>query len=208
MQAQSQERRALESQSRRLTVTAPTFDPDRVAHLEATDWRAYYDRKWLKMLKLMVQLTHAQFGLSWPRAIQASYLIIRASVAWAPVDHDLRMVRRYIRKFYRTAARHGRGVSFDPVKVADLELEYWVVHRELSGRPDDEKMPLIRSLARLHSATFGIPLEAAWESGVKRARAADTVDLITSKRSKDIEADWLLLEQYLREAYRSIKAQL
>ena len=30
-------------------------DPDRVAHFEKAGWEAYYDRKWLRVLRLMVQ---------------------------------------------------------------------------------------------------------------------------------------------------------
>ena len=31
-------------------------DPDRVAYFEKAGWQAYYDRKWLRVLRLMVQL--------------------------------------------------------------------------------------------------------------------------------------------------------
>ncbi|HZU03643.1 MAG TPA: hypothetical protein VFA10_28520 [Ktedonobacteraceae bacterium] len=56
----------------------------------------------------------------------------------------------------------------------------------------------------LHSAIFGLTAEQARKSAEWRLLAATTVDLITSKTSTDIEADWRKLEAYLRNAYSSI----
>jgi hypothetical protein len=183
------------------------FDPDRLAYLEVGGWRAYYDRKWPRMLRFMLQMMREQFGLSWPRSVQAAYYMVRASAAWAPVDHNTRVVRRNLRKFYRTVVLHGANFRFDPIKVAELEYRYWDVHRRLSGRPESAKGPLIQSFVDLHSALFGLPANAVKESAVGRARSADTVDLITSKRSRDVEGDWHRAEEYLREAYRSLAVQ-
>lgn len=184
------------------------FDPDRLAYLETEGWRAYYDHKWLRAFRLLVQLSHEQFGLSWPRAAQAAYYITRASVAWAPKENDPRKTRAYIRRFYRVAGTYGKGLHFNPRQVANLELRYWDVHRRLSGRPDSEKQPLIQSLMDLHSAIFGLPKEKTIPSAIGRAHAADTVDLITSHNSTDIDSDWRRIATYLREAYRSLKAEL
>jgi hypothetical protein len=188
--------------------SAVGFDADRLAYLEVAGWRAYYDHKWVLTFRLLVQLSREQFGLSWGRAVQAAYFITRASVAWAPVDNKPRVALRYIRKFYRLAATYGSNVHFEPRRTADLEFKYWDVHRRLSGRPESEKMPLIRTLAELHSAIFGLPVEAMWQSGVDRAHSTDTVDEITGKRSTDVEGDWRRAEEYLRKAYRDIQAQL
>src|SRR5690349_3928611 len=108
------------------------MNPERLAYLEAAIWRSYYDRRWLRVLGLTLQLVHEQFHLSWPRAVQAAYYTTRAALAWAPLEHDLQKVRRYLERFYR--ATHAK----DPAGVAELELRYWVVHRDLSGRPEAE----------------------------------------------------------------------
>src|SRR5438552_9199524 len=89
------------------------FDPDRLAYLEVAGLRAYYDHKWMRMLKLVVQLMHEQFHLSWLRAIQASYYMTYASIAWAPLDNKPEVTRRYIHKFYDLAARYGAGYHYD-----------------------------------------------------------------------------------------------
>jgi hypothetical protein len=118
--------------------------------------------------------------------------------------HDVEFAREYLRRFYWTARHYGREVAFDPVQAADLELAYWVAHRDLSGRAESEKGPLEESLTRLHAALCDLPLERVRESGVARARAADVVDEITSHRSRDLELDWARVERHLRECYGSI----
>jgi hypothetical protein len=50
-----------------LAVPRPRrFDSDRVEYFEKAGWRAYYDRRWLRVLRLMVQLNREQFAMSPP----------------------------------------------------------------------------------------------------------------------------------------------
>lgn len=35
------------------------FDPDKVAYFEKAGWQAYYDRKWLRVLSLMIHTQYA-----------------------------------------------------------------------------------------------------------------------------------------------------
>lgn len=182
-----------------------TFDPDRTAYLEVTGWRAYVDKKWLKMLWLVLLLTREQFGFSWLRAVQGGYYITRASILWKPVDHDVRAVRRYLRKFYKLALEHGKDYSFDPREVADKELRYWIVSRKVSATPYRDDTPLIPVFAELHAAIFGISVEEAWASAVGRARSLHAYGKVASGQANDdIEGEWQRSEQYLREGYRTL----
>jgi hypothetical protein len=175
--------------------------PDRVAYFEARGWRAYYDRDWFKLLRLIVSLCQEQFRIPFPVSLLAAYYVTRASIAWAPIDHDVAAVNAYYEKFYRFAGRYS-GLRFDPKQVAALETEYNDVHRRLSGKPD--KSEFIQTMIKLHCAVFGITPEQARESAELRVLANDTVDLITSHTSLDVEGDWARLEEYLRQCYRSI----
>jgi hypothetical protein len=177
------------------------FKPDRVAYFEANGWRAYYDRKWLKLLRLVVSLCQEQFRIPFPMSLVAAYYVTRASVAWAPIDHDISVVNAYYEKFYRLARRYS-GLKFDPKRAGELETEYNDVHRRLSGKPD--KTEFIQMMVKLHSEIFGITPEQAKESAELRVLANNTVDLITSKTSTDVEGDWAKLEEYLRQCYRSL----
>lgn len=182
--------------------TAFRFQPDRVAYYEAAGWRAYYDRSWLKLLRLIVELCQQQFRIPFPMALIASYYIVRASVAWAPLNHDESVVTAYYAKFYRIARRYS-GVIFDPDRAGLLEMRYNDDHRRLVGQPD--KSAFIQTMVELHSELFGITADQARESAELRVDACNAVDRITSKMSTDVEADWALTEDYLRQCYRSLE---
>jgi hypothetical protein len=186
-------------------ATTFKFNPERVAYFEAAGWRAYYDHKWIKMLRLIVGLCQEQFRIPFPMSLLAGYYTIRASAAWVPADHDEQKILRYLEKFYQLARRYS-GQKFDPSRVAVLELHYFDVHRRLSGKP--EKDEFLQILIDLHSAIFGLSSEQMEESAEWRLLAANTVDLITSNSSTDVEGDWVKLEEYLRRCYRSIQNAL
>lgn len=181
------------------------FNADRVAYFEANGWRAYYDRKWLRLLRLIVSLCQEQFRIPFPVSLLAAYYVTRASVAWVPLDHDEQKVQKFYEKFYRLAQRYS-GLKFDPARVGALELKYNDVHRRLSGTPD--KTEFIDAMIELHSALFSLTPEQARESAELRVLANNTVDLITSKTSTDPEADWEKLEEYLRQCYRSLEREV
>jgi hypothetical protein len=177
------------------------FDPDRVAYLEATGWRAYYDRDWLKLLRLVVVLCEDQFQIPSPVSLVAAYYVTRASLAWAPIDHNARVVQHYYERFYRVARRYS-NFSFDPARVAELEFEYNDVHRQLVSEAD--KSAFIDTMVRLHSALFGLSPAEARESAEYHVRANRIVDSITGGRTTDVEGDWASLEDELCRCYRSI----
>jgi hypothetical protein len=181
------------------------MNPERIAQIEANGWRAYYEHKWFKMLRLIAALAQEEFHIPFPMSLLAAYYTTRASVAWVPVDHDLRKVLSYLTKFYRIA-QHYSGLNFDVEHVADLELQYFDVHRRCAGLED--KSEFIQTMVDLHSAIFGITTEQARESAELRVLAGNTVDLITSKTSTDVAADWAKLEEYLRQCYSSIQHEL
>ena len=181
-----------------------TMNPERIAYFEAAGWRAYYDRKWLQLMRLLVELNQEEFRIPFPMSLLAAYYTARASAAWAPVNHDERKVLNYLREFYGIARRYS-GLQFDARRTAALELRYFEVHRRLSGQPEKEEF--LQSLVDLHCAIFGLTPEQARESAQWRLQAATTVDRITSNTSDDVEGDWTRLEEDLRKCYRSIQQE-
>ncbi|MGE0688127.1 MAG: hypothetical protein AB7P33_15395 [Dehalococcoidia bacterium] len=179
------------------------FDPDRVAYFETEGWRAYYDRKWPRLLRLLVTMSHEQFRIPWPQAVVAAYYVTRASVAWVPVDHDDAKVLRFYEAFYGLARKYS-GLNFDPKRVAELELKYNDDHRRLVDAED--KTELLQTLVDLHAALFGLSAEQVAESAAHRVAALNAVDRITSKRSTDVAADWREVLGELQRCYRSIAA--
>jgi hypothetical protein len=181
------------------------LDPPRIAELEGGGWRAYYDRDWPRLIRLMVQLNQEQFHIPFPLSVVAAFHVARGSIAWAPIDHDLDRVREHFVRFYRMARRWS-GLEFDPRTAARLEIDDWVWHRDLIGNPD--KTPFVESMTRLHAHLFGMPEARMRESAEWRVAANNTVDGITGGTSTDPEADWLKLRDELRRCYESIQTEL
>lgn len=181
------------------------FDPERVAHFEVEGWKAYYDRAWLRLLRLVVMLVQEQFHIPFPVSLLAAYYVIRASVAWVPKEHSETAVLTNLAAFYRLVRRCS-GLNFNPRQVAALEARYWDDHRRLVGQAD--KSAFIKTLTDLHAALFGLSTEQAAPSGLLRVEANNLLDTITTHTSPNPAADWLRCEELLRQAYRSLRDQI
>lgn len=181
------------------------FDADAVAHYEVEGWKAYYDRAWLRLLRLILALSQAQFRIPFPQSIGAAYHITRASVAWVPKQHDPAQIEDHLRSFY-TLARRYSGLNFDVERVAALELQYWDEHRRLVGQTD--KSPFVQTMIALHAAMFGLSEAQARESAELRVEANNVLDTITGKTSTDPDGDWKRCESLLQGCYRSLQAAL
>lgn len=186
-----------------------TFVPEEVAFCEAAGWAAYYNRDWPRVLWLMVRLNRGQFGMSWAEAAAAALDTVRAAAAFAPAAYDLEATRRNLTRYFQRA-RRAAGITATAPALASLELDYWVVHRELANRrkadhADDDLTPLVDTLAQLHAAVFGSTVERMRVSAALRALAAARVDRITGGYSVDVAADWTEIARLLREAYQAAR---
>ena len=182
-----------------------TFDPDHVALLEAEGWRAYYDKKWPRVLYLTERTTATEFHVPFPLSVRGAYYVTRAAIAFKPVDNDLALTWAGLRAYY-ALVRRWSGLGFDVDRVADLELQYWIVHRRLSGAEDHAELEDV--LTELHSATFGLARQRARESAKWRTLAAMTVDEITSGRVPALEGYWSRLREQLRRCYGSLQREI
>jgi len=154
-----------------------SFDPLRIADLEYKAWVGYYQRRWFSVLAASVGLVRTGFGMSWPRTLYGAWLGLRAIQLWAPPDNDPDKCRAAMRKFYALVkATYGKPDS--PHKAAELEVDWWRVHREVQysepARPDDDE--LIGSLTRLYSYLYGEPEDAVRAAAAYRVRAMDLSD--------------------------------
>jgi hypothetical protein len=148
-----------------------SFDPRRVGNLECDLWVAYYRREWLKFLRAAVAVTRHTFGLPWPQTIWGAWLVLRANQLWAPYpDNQPERARQTMERFY-TLLKREHAESYDPAVAADLELEWWRVHREhqRDGRGDEQS--LIAALAALYAYAYAVPKEAVAVAAEQRALA-------------------------------------
>lgn len=184
------------------------FDPDRIAYYEKAGWEAYYNRQWGRVLALMVGLNREQFHMPWWVAVAAALDTVRAAKAFAPIDNDIPTATRHLVNYYAKARRYA-GITAGAEDLAALEMDYWVVHRQLAVRrqqnhADSDIEPMVQSFARLHAGLFDATVGAMRPSAEARALAAVAVDRITGKYSTDVAADWREVERYLAAAYRSL----
>jgi hypothetical protein len=154
-----------------------SFDPLRIAGLEYKAWVSYYQRRWFSVLAASVSLVRQGFGMSWPRTLYGSSLMLRAIQLWAPKDNDPDKCRATMRKFY-ALVKLTYGKPESPRQAAELEVDWWRVHREVqysdTARADDDE--LVGSVTRLYSYLYGEPAEAVRIAAAHRARAMDLSD--------------------------------
>jgi hypothetical protein len=184
------------------------FNPYQVAYYEKSGWEAYYDRDWLRAFRLMVALNREEFHMPFWTAIAASLDIVRATIAFAPMDNDVPKATAHLQSYFAKVKRMVH-IQSDAATLARLEMDYWVVHRELAieriQQHDLENIgPMIDSLTKLHAALFGISQDAARRSAELRAMAAKSVDRITGRYSESVEKDWQQVESYLQQAYSAV----
>jgi hypothetical protein len=154
-----------------------SFSPLRVGHLEAAVWVAYYQREWPRFLALSVLVVRSAFGMDWIRTVHGAWLVLRANQLWAPPPpkSDPAGARRCMRRFY-ALLRLAHGEPADPARAAELEVEWWRVHRVHQRGDDGDPEPLVDALTRLYAFTFGIDETAMRPAAEYRARAMDMVD--------------------------------
>lgn len=196
------------------------FAPDRLARLETESWRAYYDRRWLSMARVLVAAHREQFHLSPAGALLATISASRAAIAFAPLEgSDVDTARRHLTSYYNRV-RAALSPAADAATLAERELDYWVVHRRLAiarkANPPAATQataetlrdiePMTVAFARLHAALFDSTPEMMRPSAEWRALAAVAVDRISGGYSTDVAADWALVENHLQRTYRAILA--
>lgn len=153
------------------------FDPRRVGSLECAAWVAYYRRDWIRFLYAAVALTRHAFGLPWPSTLRGAWLVLRANQLWAPFpDNDPPGARRAMAQFYALVSRY-HGESLDCARAAELEVEWWRLHREHQrSQPGADDGPLIAALAALYAYVYKVPEEDVRVAAQQRALAMEFSD--------------------------------
>jgi len=185
-------------------VGAPTrlrsFDPVRLADLEYRAWVGYYLRQWPRVLIASVGLVRVGFGMNWHRTLRGAWLVLRANQLWAPYpDNDPKRAQACMRRFY-SLITSVYGDPANPAKAAELEVDWWRVHREGqhgdSSHVIDDAEPgeeLVEALTRLYCHLYSEPEAALRPAAVHRARAMDLSDQWV-REGRRPDSELLLLE--------------
>jgi hypothetical protein len=158
-----------------MTVTSPvalspmrTFDPVKVARYEKDSWVAYYQRKWFRLLRLLIGLVRSTYGLSLLQAIRVGIPLTRAQMAFAPQDNDVPKAIACMEWFF-AYIKDKHGEDLDPHEAALAEVSWWVVHRKFFGRSDTPEV--IDAVACAYAMAYRIDPAAVREAAYHRAIA-------------------------------------
>jgi hypothetical protein len=184
------------------------FDPRKIAHYEKENYVAYYRKDWLKLLRVSVGLVKESFGLSWLQAAYGAYLVARAEIAFAPFPvNDVPKAEAYMTRFYRFIKNVHRE-DFDVRRAAQLEVNWWSVHRKLFGNAENQE--LVDALTGLYAEAYGIQPAQVLAAARQRAQGMLYSDLwVNAGKPADspllAQEEEALLQSYakLKEAIRS-----
>lgn len=143
------------------------FDPRKVAYYEKENYVAYYQKDWRKLLRVSIGLVKESFALSLWQAIYGAYLVARAEIAFAPFpENDVPKAETYMRRFYQMI-KDTHHEDFDVARAAQLEINWWSVHRKLFGNAENQK--LVDALANLYVEAYGVDSPKLKEAAQQRA---------------------------------------
>ena len=176
------------------------FDPETVGRVEQRAWAAYYLHQWPTLFDLMLRMTRGAFGLSLPQAVYASYLNTEAQIVWSRQGAQDGLAEEYMQRFYAYVREPVAG-KYDVNKAAQLEVQWWAVHRNRNQYPDHSA--LAAALAATYAEVYQMPAEKMLPAGEARAAAMDLSDQ-WNREGKDPNSP--LLEQIATLLVQSYQA--
>ena len=177
------------------------FDADEVARLETAMWRSYYDRRRVRLFIQLSELLRTQYRFPFWQSQRVAYHAARAAFVFKDGHGraDYERALPDLVAFYE-AIRRASDVPFDPQRAAQLELEWWIVHRERKQhRPGD----LADALAATAAEVYQVPADALAEHARLRAEAM-TIRDDTAATGGVSEADWARIDSLLHDSWRSL----
>jgi hypothetical protein len=181
------------------------FDPDRLAALELGMWKAYYRRQPALLLRLLIRANREQAAIGFVRASIAAFWLTYAAVRFGTATGDYSRFAADIARGYRWL---GLPSSVDVDAVAERELRWWVVRREIGLAAGFAAGDAITAL---YATLYDEPESDVREAGRLRGEAAEVRDRGAGADPEGSrgagEAYWPEVTRLLRE-YRSLHAAL
>jgi len=177
------------------------FDSDEVARLETAMWRSYYEKQQVRLFNQLAELLRTQYHLPLIRSNQVAYYGANAAFVFKQGRErkDYEKALPDLVKFY-TEIRKLSDIPFDVDRVARLELEWWIIHRQRGQhKPGD----LEKALAELQAEIYRMPVERIMEHGRLRAEAM-TIRDTKAEAGGVSEADWVAINELLKQSWGSL----
>jgi hypothetical protein len=182
------------------------FDPVKIARYEKDNYVTYYQKDWLGLLRASIGMVKETFRVSTFRAIYLAYLMARAEIAFAPFPkNDVPKAISYTRRFYAYIKGIYR-LDYDVDQAAQLEVNWWSVHRKLFGNPQNQE--LVDALTDLYAVAYGVDRARVRDAAYHRAQGMLCSDYWVNQ-NKPLNSPLLVQEEdELRKGYTALRAAL
>jgi hypothetical protein len=177
------------------------FEAAEVARLDTAMWRSYYERKPVALFFQLAELMRRQFHYPLLRSYIGAARAARAAFVFKD-GHDRAEYQRALPDLidYYQGIHAVSATPFDVSRTAQLELEWWIVHRE---RARHDNGALERALAEAAAELYRMPAAPMMEYARYRAAAMRIRDEEAAARSLD-EQDWSRIERRLNASWRAL----
>ncbi len=168
------------------------------AEVETEMWRDYYNHRFLKLFFYLLLSVRLAFKASWPVSMRLAWYSGRAAMIYRlrKGHENYPKVLKNLEKFYKIASDHVLA-PFDYHRAAQLELEWWDIHRY----PQKYQKTLELSIAEAAAVVYHCPPERLMEYGHYRAEAAK---MLTHESDKHPEKnDWLKIDSLIYKTWES-----
>jgi hypothetical protein len=153
------------------------LDPVAVGRSECEAWAGYYRRDWPAVLRGTIGMVRHGFSLGFLTTLLAAWHVLRANQAWAPYPVNRPAeARNQMARFYRLADRAGQ-LSVDPEVAAELEVRWWLLHRERQHDQRGGDEDLTDALIALYGYIYQAEPAAVTRAAELRVRAMNLSDL-------------------------------
>lgn len=183
------------------TAQLREFDADEVARLETAMWRSYYEKQRLQLFNQLSELLRSQYNMPVVRSNLVAYYAADAAFVFkrGKQRSDYEKALPALIKFYESIRRMS-DIPFDVNRAAQLELEWWIIHRERAKHAPGD---LSRALAELQAEMYRVPMDQLTEHADLRAEAM-TIRDTKAEQGGVTEADWAKIDELLHRSWRSL----
>lgn len=160
-------------------------------------WKAYYAHHFSHLAVLLLRLFKEQFHVNYFVAFRLGYYSGKSAAIFRRTG-DLAKTKRLLECYYQVLNRQAEE-SFDVSKAAELELEWWLVHRY----PKRYEKSLAAVLAEAMAVLYGLPPARLEKYAEHRDKAMGFRDKAT--HVDKVEPDWRKIEAELMLSYTELK---
>jgi len=166
-------------------------------------WRSYYDKKPVLLFWQLAKGLREQFHAPFWRSFKLGFQATKAAFAFKQSGRLRTSNQQALPELmtYYSAIQDLAVEPFDVPKVAKLELEWWIVHRQ---RKRYSYADLANALGLTTAALYNQPTGSFVAYGRLRANAMRLCDEVRQQPGGATEVDWQRIDLELVQAWRAL----